>query len=72
MIGLTDELPALVAQYEIDEVVFATGTLGWARRQATGIDGRVRVRRVPPAFAELLGDWTPGSAEELPLLEVTR
>ncbi len=72
VIGLTDELPALVAQYEIDEVVFATGTLGSARRQATGIDGRVRVRRVPPAFAELLGDWTPGSAEELPLLEVTR
>ena len=72
VVGLADELTALVAQYEIDELIFATGTMATARQQTAAVDGRVRVRRVPPSFALLLGDWTPASADELPLLDIAR
>ncbi len=72
VVGLVDELQQLAQEYAIDELIFTSGTVADALEKAGKFRGRkrVRIRLVAGSFVELLGDWIPGSADELPLIEI--
>ena len=73
VIGLVDELQQLVQEYAIDELIFTTGTVPYVLENlGKHKEGRaLRIRMVPEAFTDLLGDWAPTTAEELPLIEIS-
>ena len=71
VIGLADELPFLIEEYGVDELIFTSGTISFARQKA-GSSANVRVRLVPDSFPDILGQWRPQSAQEMPLIDVPR
>lgn len=73
VLGLVDELPQLLRDYEIGELVFTESTLahalprarqGWRRR-------RLRIHMLPGSFAELAARRAPDTPAELPLVEIS-
>jgi GT2 family glycosyltransferase len=71
VLGLVEELPQLLRDYEVSEIVFTESTLahalpqarqGWRRR-------RLRLHVLPGSFAELVAGQAPGSP--LPLVEIS-
>lgn len=73
VLGLVEELPQLLRDYEITELVFTESTLahalpqarrGWRRR-------RLRIHMLPSSFAELAARRPPTSPAELPLIEIS-
>ena len=73
VLGLVEELPRLLREYEIGELVFTESTLahalpqvrqGWRRR-------RLRIHMLPDSFAELAARRSPEAPAELPLIEIS-
>jgi O-antigen biosynthesis protein len=73
VLGTVDELHGLIRQYDIDALIFTTGTVshllqqvrrGWRSR-------RLRVHMVPASFTTLVADREIHSFEDLPLIEVS-
>ena len=73
VLGLVEELPQLLRDYEISELVFTESTLahalpqarqGWRRR-------RLRIYMLPGSFAELAASRPLTSPAELPLIEIS-
>ena len=72
VVGLVEELPALVKEYRADELVFTDSTISQSLRQVSGgrWRQRLRLRLVTGSFAALIEGMTPTSVEDLPLVEI--
>jgi hypothetical protein len=71
VLGLVEELPQLLRDYEVSEIVFTESTLAHALPQARQgwRHRRLRLHMLPGSFAELAARQAPGSP--LPLVEIS-
>jgi len=70
VIGLADELQQLVREYDIDQLIFTSGTVSLSLAQLGRRWGRKKLRicMVPGSFSSK--DQTQASADQLPLIEI--
>ena len=73
VIGVVEDLPKLVREYRIDEVVVTTGTVSCSRMLglSAGLRGpAVQFKLVPSAFESLVNGRKIEHLEDLPVIEV--
>jgi len=72
VLGLVEELPQLLHDYEITELVFTESALAHALPQTRqGWRRRLRLHVLPGSFDELAAGRGPGSPAEPPLVEIS-
>jgi GT2 family glycosyltransferase len=72
VVGILGELHALVAEYDVDQLVFTAAAVSHALDQL-GMRWklrRLRLRMLPQSFADGDSDSTPRTAAQLPLIEL--
>jgi len=72
VVGLVEELPALVREYRADQLVFTDSTISQSLRQVRGgrWRPRPRLRLVTGSFAALVEGLSLNSVDDLPLVEI--
>jgi hypothetical protein len=72
VLGVAEDLPRLLRDHQVDELIFTSGTVAHLLQQAVrGPRGkRLRVRLVPGSFAALVEGRSIVSVDDLPLIEV--
>tara|TARA_B100000959_G_scaffold286229_1_gene363958 strand:- start:1066 stop:2802 length:1737 start_codon:yes stop_codon:yes gene_type:complete len=68
VVGLVDELPGLVKEYDIDELIFTATSVSDALRYATARPARLRLRMVSGQVDAT--SPAPTSIDELPLIDI--
>jgi hypothetical protein len=68
VVGLVEELPDLVEEYDIDELVFTATSVSLALRHATARPARLRLRMVSGTVDR--SDPVPNSIDALPLIDI--
>lgn len=73
VVGLVEELPRLVQEYDIGELVLTESTLAHAlpRVQRGWRHRRLVIRMLPGSFAALVDGQDPASPDPLPLIEIS-
>ncbi|MBT4100380.1 MAG: hypothetical protein HOE86_22175, partial [Gemmatimonadetes bacterium] len=68
VVGLVEELPDLVEEYDIDELVFTATSVSLALHHATARSARLRLRMVSGTVDR--SDPAPDSIDALPLIDI--
>jgi FlaA1/EpsC-like NDP-sugar epimerase len=71
VVGLVEELPGLVREYKVDELIFTSATISHSLQQVGRRRRQLRLRMLTGSLTEADQATPPASLDDLPLVEVT-